>query len=376
MMRILLLGDASNCHRALAEGLRRVGHDVTVMSAGSGWMRTERDIDISRRPGLLGGIRLAGRLLTSLHSELRDYDVVSIHNPGFLHLRPQLTQYFFDRLMGENRSVFLTALGTDAAYIDMCADPASPIKYNEWRLADRPGPLMLRRPELWRQWHNTALRRLHEHVYERIDGAVSVLYEYHVAMSRVLPPEMTAYGGIPIDTRSLAPVVIPENPGKVRLFLGRHAGREAEKGTDLLEQAARAAIARRPGRAELVVVENRPYAEYISLLRSAHVVLDQAYSYTPATNALLAMAQGLNAVSGGEEDYYRFIGEAEMRPIINASPDLGSLTDTLEAVITSPEKIAERGRESRQFVMKHNDTDVVAARFLDFWQQRLKATGK
>ena len=39
-MKILLLGEASNLHWTLAEGLRTLGHDVTVASGGSGWMIT------------------------------------------------------------------------------------------------------------------------------------------------------------------------------------------------------------------------------------------------------------------------------------------------------------------------------------------------
>ncbi len=48
-MKILLLGDASNYHATLAHALRLEGHDVTLASSGSGWMRTHRDIDISRK---------------------------------------------------------------------------------------------------------------------------------------------------------------------------------------------------------------------------------------------------------------------------------------------------------------------------------------
>ena len=48
-MRILLLGDASNCHRTLATGLRQLGQEVVVASDGTMWMDTERDIDLLRR---------------------------------------------------------------------------------------------------------------------------------------------------------------------------------------------------------------------------------------------------------------------------------------------------------------------------------------
>lgn len=147
------------------------------------------------------------------------------------------------------------------------------------------------------------------------------------------------------------------------------------KGSDLLEAAAKKVVERHPGKAELVIVENRPYREFVELLKDSHLVLDQIYSYTPATTALMAMAYGLNVVSGGEPEYYDFIGEAENRPIINAPTELDPLADAIERVVLNPCEIAERGRRSREFVVRHNDATVVARRFLDFWTEKLREKG-
>ena len=50
-------------------------------------------------------------------------------------------------------------------------------------------------------------------------------------------------------------------------------------------------------------MQDVPYTEYLERLGKCDVLLDQLYSYTPATSALLAMAQGKVAVSGGEEEF-------------------------------------------------------------------------
>ena len=42
-MKILLLGEYSNVHHTLAEGLRVLGHEVTVASDGDGWKGYDRD---------------------------------------------------------------------------------------------------------------------------------------------------------------------------------------------------------------------------------------------------------------------------------------------------------------------------------------------
>ena len=44
-MKILLLGEYSNVHNTLAQGLRALGHEVVVASSGDGWKDYPRDID-------------------------------------------------------------------------------------------------------------------------------------------------------------------------------------------------------------------------------------------------------------------------------------------------------------------------------------------
>lgn len=368
--RILLLGDYSNCQRTLATGLRRLGCDVTLASDGSGWQRTERDINLHRPAGKAGGLMFWLDVKYRLHSRLKGYDVVSIHDPNFLRLRPQRLRPLFDRLKRDNGAVFLNAMSTDLPFLEMLQAKDSPLRYSEWFVDGRPSRLMLRNAREWQEWHQDELADYQHYIYSQLDGAVAALYEYWCGLKRALPADKVHYGGIPIDTRALTPVQWQETPQKVRLFLGRDRSRMLVKGTDYLEQAARSVCGRYPDRAELVIVENRPYAEFVQLLRSAHVVLDQIYSYTPATTAMMAMAYGLNVVSGAEPEFYDFIGETENRPIINAPLQPEAIAATLEELVLHPEQLRERGRQSRLFVEKHNACEVVARRFLDAWSLR------
>ena len=61
-MKILLLGEYSNVHWTLAEGLRQLGHTVTVVSNGDFWKNYPRDIDLSRTLEKLGGLRYMAKL--------------------------------------------------------------------------------------------------------------------------------------------------------------------------------------------------------------------------------------------------------------------------------------------------------------------------
>lgn len=370
--KILLLGDYSNCHRTLATGLRRIGCDVTQMSAGSSWMNCERQIDMSRKPGKIGGLKLFYRMMYGdLRQYLKGYDIVAIHDPHFASLAPNRLRPLFKKLKRENGAVFLTAMSTDIAYLDMVSAQDCPLRYSEWFVDGKPSRMYAANPAKWDEWHAPVLVDYQREVFSELNGAVSVLYEYHLGMERMLGAERAGYGGLPIDVSLFEPVKLPEDISCVKFFLGRDRTRKLMKGSDLMEEAARRVIERNPGRAELVIVENRPYAEFVELLKDAHVVLDQIYSYTPATTALMAMAYGLNVVSGAEPEYYNFINERENMPIINAPIELDALTDVLERIVQHPEEIAERGKRSREFVKKHNDCETVARRFLDFWISRL-----
>ena len=65
-MKILLLGEYSNVHWTLAQGLRELGHEVCVISNGDFWKDYPRDIDVARTLGKLGGIKLMLKLWSLL----------------------------------------------------------------------------------------------------------------------------------------------------------------------------------------------------------------------------------------------------------------------------------------------------------------------
>ncbi len=367
-MKILLLGDYSNYHACLATALRRKGHEVVVASDGSGWMNTERTLNLRRPlPGPAGGALLFLRLLAS--KRLEGYDVVSLMSPSFITLRPSRLKVIFDRLKARNGKVFLTAAGTDKAFMDMILAKDCPLRYSEYFNAD--GSQNLRNAQTLindSEWQKGEIGEFCEYVYKNVDGVTTALYEYQLAMQRKLPSSRLAYVGIPIDLEAVKPLqrrLI--DSGKVNIFLGRHRHRMALKGTDRLEIAARRVADENPEKCQLTIVENLPYAEYLEKLCSADIVLDQIYSPTPATNALLSMAMGQAVVSGAEHEYYDFIGEKNDFPIFNALPDDEQLYELLTKLVKNQELITQAGAAGRDFVCRHNDADLVAQRCLDFW---------
>lgn len=372
-LKILLMGDASNFHRCLAQGLRRMGHEVTVASDGSRWMDTERDIDLSRRlPWKFGGMMLWLKIKRMLAERFSGYDIVSVNSTCFATLRPERLRIIFDHLLTHNRKVFVSVLGSDTHYVRTCTGDNSPLRYNEWKVNGRPTAYMDANGKEIELWLAPELSDLCNHIYDKSAGAVTALYEYNQVCRSIMTDGRLAYGGIPIDTSSIEYSGIDPTGRKIRLFLGRHADRTVEKGTDRLLAVAQRVVDAHPDKCTLDIVENLPYSEYLKRLRNADIVLDQLYSYTPATNAMLAMAMGKVAVSGGEPEFYDFIGEKEKHPIVNAVPDDDdALYRAVEDAVIHRERLADLGAKSREFVVRHNDVDVVAKRFIDFWTSKL-----
>lgn len=366
-MRFLFVGDASNLHNALAKALRRLGHEAVVVSGGSAWMNTERDITLRRTPGKWGGVVYLSRLLRLL-PQFRGYDVVEIAGQIFLNLRPEKIKKIFNYLARHNGKVILSALGTDYNYYQACHDGHT-FRYSDYRVGEKPSPYVGSdeyHAQHQENWVSAPMRDLSHYITTHVDGAIACLWEYYVTYAPLLG-ERAAYAGIPINTDEITFRPLDKAPERLRFFIGIQRDRTVIKGTDRLLDAARRVVDRYPDKCELKVVENVPYRDYIALMRENHVILDQLYSYTPATNALLGMAQGLVAVSGAEPEYYDLIGEHENRPIVNVTPMVeGDIDAKLEELVLHRDRLPELARASREFVVKHNEATLVAKRHVDF----------
>ena len=83
-MKVLLLGEYSNVHWTLAQGLRALGHSVTVASDGDSWKNYPRDIDLHRKStGKTDTLDFLFSVARALPF-MRGYDVVQLINPVFL----------------------------------------------------------------------------------------------------------------------------------------------------------------------------------------------------------------------------------------------------------------------------------------------------
>ena len=362
-MKILLIGEYSNVHNTLAQGLRTLGHEVCVISNGDFWKNYPRDIDVSRTAGKLGGLRLLARLWTLL-PKMCGYDVVQLINPMFFELKAQRLKFFYHWLHKHNKKVVLGAFGMDYYWVYECTYN-KPLRYSDFNFGEqvRTNQEALRDQH---DWLGTEKERLNKLIAESCNGIVTGLYEYQVCYESHYP-QKTRFIPYPIIPQTTVPEIRQQE--KLRIFVGISRQRSAYKGTDIMLKAAEAIVSKYPERAELQKAEGVPFAQYQLLLDTCDVILDQLYSYTPAMNALLAMSKGIIVVGGGEPENYEILGETELRPIINVEPNYDNVCNELEQLVLHPERVPVLKQQSVEYIARHHDFIKVAQRYIDFYEQ-------
>lgn len=365
-MRILFVGDYSNLHACLAAELRRRGHSVMVVSDGGGYQQTACDVRLDRAPGWAGGFRYL-QAIFDLLPRMSGFDVVQLINPHFFKLRPGKLRYLFSQLKRTNGSVFLTLAGNDFFFVEACTRSAL-FPYSEFRIGSERTPFAVEAAAHEQGWLRPGVERFDRWIYDSIDGAMSALYEYDVAARPILGNRLV-YTGIPIDLAAHPATPLPDGQ-QIVILVGTRPGMAVQKGTDQLAHAARRLEVATGGKCRLVETGGLSLNEYMKMVRNSHIVLDQLYALSPATNALGAMACGRVAASGGAEDFYNFIGEKELRPIVALSP-LADPFDALLPVLTNRDALEQLAADGRRFVERHNAVGVVADRYEAAWAAAL-----
>lgn len=377
-MRILLVGEYSNVHWTLAEGLRALGHKVTVVSDGDHWKGYRRDIDLRRRS--LGKWDTLRYVLQTkcLWPRLKGYDVVQLINPVFLDLRAERILPYYQQLRKQSGRLFLGSFGIDKPWVEEGLKPDT-FRYSDFYLfGQRRDNVYTRQMEA--DWLLGPKGVLFDYVANDCDGIIASLYEnYRCCQPRY--QEKLHFIPFPINRNS------QDNPNNqsyqkktfpykrkservLRFFIGLQRTRSAYKGTDIMLRALERLKEKYPDRMKIVIAENVPFEQYCEMMNHSDVLLDQLYSYTPAMNALQAMSQGLVVVSGGEPEHYALLGETELHPIINVQPTEDDVFQQIEQrLLLHPESLEQLSRDSVEYVRRHHDPVRVAQQYLEVWSK-------
>ncbi|MBQ8047417.1 MAG: glycosyltransferase family 1 protein [Prevotella sp.] len=365
-MKILLLGEYSNVHATLADGLRTLGHEVTVASNGDFWKNYPRDIDLPRTYTKWGGIKYMARLLRIL-PQLKGYDVVQLINPMFLEIKAKRIFPIYSYLKRHNKKIILCGFGMDYYWVNTNITDR-PLRYSDFNFGEKLRTDDNAKREI-ADWIGTEKERLNKYIADDCDAIVTGLYEYWVCYHPAFP-EKTSFIPFPIkDIAEESAVGTSDLNRPIRIFIGINKTRSVYKGTDIMLKAAQDIKKNYADKVELNIAENVPFSQYVDMMSHSDLILDQLYSYTPAMNALAAMAKGIICVGGGEPENYDILHEEELRPIINVEPSYESVFCELEQVVLHPECIGKLKKQGIEYVRRHHDYRKVARQYLALYEK-------
>lgn len=369
-MKILLLGEASFVHSTLRKGFKALGHNVVLMSDGNKLRNCPRDVDLKRdmRYGKLGGLLVLWRLLKNVR-RLFGNDIVQIQNFQFVPLKVWLNRLIFVILKLGNKKVVKCCL-TEDPVTDM-RQAEGIFMYSDTHIGKRPINVEQNRERIAEQMRPEYIKCC-AYVNAKADVLLPCLYEYYVCYDLPEYRGKLHYLPLPMEIPPVGGGCRLKVEGPVRVLVGIQEERDYIKGAGLIAAIVDKIARENPGKIEIRRVTDVPYAEYLAMLDKADVLVDQIYSYTPSMNSLAAMAHGTVVIGGGEEEYYNFIGEKTLRPIINVRPEQDEYNlNALRATLLRPERIEDMKRQGLEFVRKHHDYLKVSGMYLDVYKKVL-----
>jgi len=368
-MRILLLGEYSNLHATLAEGLRQLGHYVLVVSDGTNIYDYKRDITLYRKSNSpWATFQFLCKLLYVL-PKLRGFDIVQLINPDFVALKAERQFPIYNYLRKHNKHMVLGAYGNDWQWVKRGLHDRI-FRYGDFNVGDklRNNAYTLR---VIKEWENSAKGELSRYIANDCDAIISCLFEYQASYQDDFPKK-THFVPLPIVPKENINIRLRKPNQPVRFFLGIKRELMEYKGADLCYQALQIAKEKYKDKCEVTIVEDLPFDEYVKTMTQQDAILDQPYAYTPAMNGLEAMSRGLICIGGGEPENYDILGEHELRPIINVHPSVESIYHELEKLILHPDEIPILQQQSIDYTKKHHDYIAVARQYEAIYQSIVK----
>lgn len=355
-MKILLLGEFSALHKNLKEGLVELGHEVTIASSGDGWKKISNDIDFgSNKNGFIGKLHKVFNLLKAI-PKLRNYDVVQFVSPVVFPRKFGINNFIVEYIIRSNKKVFLVGAGAtseNSAIADFFE--------NEFKYPELFKVIKNKEAELWSQTEGG--RAYNKWFLKNINGYIPIMYEYAQPYRNIGYKKLCETIPIPMNIDKVS--YIENNPGnKIVFFHG--INREEEKGTPLIREAMSRLQKNYPNDVVCKLEGKLPLDEYLELLKTTNVVIDQVYSASVGVNGIYNLALGKVVVGGGDEENLEEFNIARS-PLIPIKADVDDIYSKLEEIVINRENIKELGLESRRFAEDVHDYKKIAAQYIETW---------
>ena len=326
-MKILLFGEFSGLFNCLQEGLRALGHEVTLVSDGNGFKNYPSDFRYDAH-----FLNKCGKFSTPLKyanlwlhkKKISGYDIVFFMDPSIVSRHVRWNAPLYRYMMTHNKKSFLCGAGDTAIMVKYWINSGEKYKnYVQGILNNSKAKGSVP------YYPNKELVLWEKELLDSIDGYIPIWYEYAQPFRSYKSFLRTIRIPVPLKNFEYKPNVVN---GKIVFFHGVPS-REEAKGTPYIREAFRLMAEKHGDEAEFICAGGLPFNEYMELISRTNVILDDANSYSIAMNGLFSLAKGKIVMGGAEPEGNLELGIEGVNPVFNLKPDVSQICSQIEYII-------------------------------------------
>ena len=380
-MKILLIGEYSNLHNSLKQGLQKNGFEVTLLSTGDGFKNFDSDIPIKSTLFENKFLKLIAKLIDRLIgvslneieifikaifkiNKLKGFDIVQLINERSFGTSPGLEKTILKYIIKNNKKVLLLACGVDTVSIKYASEKKfrysilSPYFKNKNLKGEFKHTV---------KYLNSNYLMLGEYVRDNVKGIISSDLDYHIPYEN-----FNKYLGMipnPVNIDKLKKSEINKK-NKIFILHAINSKNKIKKGNEFFEKSLILIEEKYKNKIKIVKTIDRPYSEHIINVNECDILLDQVYAYDQGYNALEAMALGKVVFTGAEKEWVEFYNIKEDSIAINALPDISKIVEKLSWLIENPMQLKSISKNARKFIEEHHDYKNIANKYLKTWKTK------
>jgi len=379
-MKILLIGEYSNLHNSLKQGLVKNGYNVVLLGNGDGFKNYDADILIKssffekkflkiiakivdRLTGIsLNEIEFFIRSLFKIKA-LKDFDVVQLINERAFKTSPWMEKILLKQLVKNNKKIFLLACGVDNVSLTYANEKKfrysilTPYFENSSQKKEYKQTLKYLSP---------GYLRLSKYVKNIVSGIISSDLDYHIPYKGI-----EKYLGMipnPINIDKLKNPY-PIKRSRIYILHAINSKNKIKKGNKIFEKSLLIIEKKYSDKIKVITTIDNSYSSHIKNVENCDILLDQVYAYDQGYNALEAMALGKVVFTGAEVEWAEYYKIKENMVAINALPDVSKIVDKLSWLIENPIHLKNISMNARKFIEIHHNYKSIALKYIANWKK-------
>ena len=362
-MKVLLVGEFSNVHNTLQQGLQELGVTVDTLNSGDGYRNYHSDIQ---------PLKIKNNFVRKCYNKIlvnyldQKYDVIQFMQELEWGRIEGLDSKAALPLVKNARLSVLLLAGCNWEYARFAKEKVGISPCEECLEYD------LKKKYACSHLYNKGNRKIEYAMQKNVDIMVPMTYEYDIC---------SKYG--PFADKVADPICLPmkvrDNPvpkpkSTERLVVYHPLNREGFKGTTMIRAAFAILQERYKDVAEFIIDGKMPFEEYSKLIERVDIMVDQKDGVTFGMASLQAMANGKILITGNyrnriSDPKYQYVKDA---PAFELGTTTAEMVNNISAVIERKFEFDNLKKRGAAYVNTYHDYRKVAQQFIDLYERHLR----